>query len=185
MSRRPASYGSPKLHALERGSKGRGVLTTAPIVRDELIAVFGGDVVHADELAAIPAGQRRLLLQVEDELYLLSDQAGVPDYINHSCQPNAGLRGPVTLVAMRDIAAGEEICFDYAMSDGSDYDAFDCACGAPNCRGRVSGADWREPLLWRRYQGYFSPYLQRRIDALAGAGQRPDQVRVRTRGRAG
>jgi hypothetical protein len=67
---------------------------------------------------------------------------------------------------MRDIGPGEEITFDYAMSDGSGYDEFACACGAATCRGRVTGEDWRLPALWRRYEGYFSPYLQRRIDTL-------------------
>ena len=34
------------------------------------------------------------------------------------------------------------------------------------CRGRVTGNDWRDPTLWKRYAGHFSPYLQRRINAL-------------------
>jgi hypothetical protein len=52
------------------------------------------------------------------------------------------------------------------MSDGSPYDEFDCECGAANCRGRISGNDWRRPELWERYAGHFSPYLQRRINHL-------------------
>ena len=64
---------------------------------------------------------------------------------------------------MRDISSGEEITYDYAMSDGSPYDEFTCSCGSPHCRGHVSGDDWRRSELWRRYAGYFSPYLQRRI----------------------
>ena len=67
---------------------------------------------------------------------------------------------------MRDIEAGEEICLDYAMCDGSNYDEFDCQCGSPNCHGRVTGEDRKRPELWERYGGYFSPYLQRRIAAL-------------------
>jgi hypothetical protein len=67
---------------------------------------------------------------------------------------------------MRNIAQGEEICFDYAMSDGSPYDEFDCACDAPNCRGRITGEDWRRPELQRKYANWFSPYLRRRIEQL-------------------
>src|SRR5262249_55358196 len=55
------------------------------------------------------------------------------------------------------------------MSDGTPYDQFPCGCGATTCRGHVTGDDWARPELWERYRGYFSPYLQRRIDAkLAG-----------------
>jgi hypothetical protein len=67
---------------------------------------------------------------------------------------------------MRDIEPGEELTFDYAMCDGSRYDEFDCYCGGAHCRGRVTGEDWRRPELWQRYEGYFSPYLARRIEAL-------------------
>ena len=67
---------------------------------------------------------------------------------------------------MRDIAVGEEVCYDYAMSDGSHYDEFDCGCGSPNCRRQITGDDWRSPVLQSKYHGWFSPYLQRRIDQL-------------------
>ena len=65
---------------------------------------------------------------------------------------------------MRDIKAGEELNFDYAMCDGSAYDEFDCYCGAEHCRGRVTGDDWRNPELWEKYDGFFSPYLALRIE---------------------
>ena len=79
------------------------------------------------------------------------------------------MSGQISLVAMRDIAPGEEVCFDYAMSDGSDYDEFDCACGASRCRGRIQGTDWMNPELIARYDGYFSPYLRRRIELMPPA----------------
>ena len=58
------------------------------------------------------------------------------------------------------------------MSDGTTYDEFDCACGALHCRGRISGNDWKLPELQRRYKGYFSPYLQRRIERMRREQQR-------------
>ena len=108
----------------------------------------------------------QLILQIEDGFYLMTPSMEPSDCFNHSCDPNAGLSGQIGLVAMRDIEPGEEICLDYAMCDGSNYDEFDCQCGSPNCRGRVTGEDWKRPELWERYEGYFSPYLQRRIAAL-------------------
>jgi hypothetical protein len=82
------------------------------------------------------------------------------DYVNHSCEPNAGLQGAATLVAMRDIEPGEEITYDYAMTDTSAYDQFTCRCGANNCRSGITGDDWRNPELRSRYRGYFSSYLE-------------------------
>jgi hypothetical protein len=72
----------------------------------------------------------------------------------------------ITLVTLRDIWPGEELCFDYAMSDSTPYCEFTCGCGAPSCRGEITGNDWMLPELQARYDGYFSPYLQRRIDRM-------------------
>ena len=63
---------------------------------------------------------------------------------------------------MRDVAAGEELCFDYAMTDTDDYDEFACSCGTASCRGTVTGADWKEPELRDRYRGWRSAYIERR-----------------------
>ena len=67
---------------------------------------------------------------------------------------------------MRDIKAGEEINFDYAMCDATPYDEFTCYCGSQSCRGSVKGTDWMRPELWEKYEGYFMPYLVRRIEKL-------------------
>lgn len=68
------------------------------------------------------------------------------------------------LRAMRDIAAGEELTFDYATGDDDDWE-MECRCGAATCRGRATGQDWRLPELQERYDGWFSPYLARKIAA--------------------
>lgn len=146
---------------------GFAVVATEPIAKGELIVVWSGTLVDGAELATLPAAVKRHSLQVEDDHYLVSlTDCEPPDYVNHSCDPNAGLSGQIALVALREIRAGECISYDYAMSDGSAYDEFECRCGAARCRGRVSGEDWKRPELWQRYQGYFSPYLQRRIAKL-------------------
>ena len=83
-------------------------------------------------------------------------------FSNHSCEPNLGVRGQIVFVAMRDIAAGEELTHDWAMTD-NDNSSTDCRCGAQNCRGTISGQDWQRPELQARYAGYFSEYLAEKI----------------------
>jgi SET domain-containing protein len=164
MYHQPNSYLSPKLEGRTRSWGDKGVFAREAIEAGELLVVWGGEVRTWKELEQLPPRTRQLSLQVEENLYLVYFREGPADWVNHSCDPNAGLKGHITLVAMRNITAGEEICFDYAMTDGSPYDQFECGCGAANCRTRVTGEDWRLPELWGRYAGYFSPYLQRRID---------------------
>jgi hypoxanthine phosphoribosyltransferase len=59
-------------------------------------------------------------------------------YVNHSCNPNVSVysvNGKRFITAMRDIPAGEEITFDYAIN-AVDGDVWECKCGEPTCRGR-------------------------------------------------
>lgn len=166
----PTSYLLPALVGCKvPGKGGHAVFAVRPIAAGSLLAVMGGEVVDGETLAQFAPERICRTIQVEENLYMWSAQDGPADWFNHSCDPNAGLRGQVALVAMRDIAAGEEVCFDYAMCDGTPYDEFPCSCGASLCRGWVSGDDWRRPDLWERYGGYFSPYLQARIDGLRRA----------------
>ncbi|MEZ4331577.1 MAG: SET domain-containing protein [Myxococcota bacterium] len=148
---------------------GHGVFAEQPIPRGRLLVVFGGDVIDRQEVDQLAPGLRPLVLQVDEDAFLVSTKPGPADWVNHSCDPNAGLRGQICLVAMRDIAPGEEITFDYAMSDGCDYDEFLCGCRAARCRGRITGDDWSRPDLVERYRGFRSPYLDVRLESRQAA----------------
>ncbi len=161
------SYLSPKLTNDSHKEKGGcGVFAVKPIKKGELLVLWGGKIIAEDELDPTMPDFTQRVLQIEEDLYLFSLAPEPSDCFNHSCNPNAGFTGQIGLVAMRDIKAGEEICFDYAMCDGSSYDEFTCVCGSPKCRGQIRGDDWSRPELWECYAGYFMPYLQRRIDGL-------------------
>jgi hypothetical protein len=166
-----SSYLSPKLEVRQVYGDQFGVFALQPLEQDELLAVWHGAIFRGAQLADLPAQLVSLSIQVEEDLYLVSPHPTPADRINHSCEPNAGLRGQIALVAMRPIAVGEQITFDYAMSDGSSYDEFECLCGTPSCRGYVTGQDWMRPELQVRYAGYFSPYLQKRIALLQATHQ--------------
>lgn len=147
---------------------GLGVFARETVSADEVVAVWGGYIVDAEQLETLPHEVQQHSVQIEEGLYSATiGGAETADFINHSCDPNLGLRSQITLVALRDIEAGEEVCFDYAMTDCTPYDEFECHCGLAACRGTVRGDDWKLPELWAKYAGYFSPYLQRRIDRLA------------------
>ncbi len=158
---------SPKAEARPAGSKGWGSFVVEPIADGETVVAFGGWMVPRSVLATTAVERQHRALQVDDDLCLLSAETpDAGDFVNHSCEPNCGITGSALLVAMRDIAVGEEVTFDYAMCDASDYDEFACLCGQPTCRGVVTGADWRDPVLQAKYHGYFSSYLAKRIARL-------------------
>lgn len=165
-----SSYLNPKCEARPKPETGDcGVYAIAPINRGELISIWGGDIITTSQLDPNMPRFTQRVLQIDEDLYILTVAEKEPnDCFNHSCEPNLGFTGQIGLVAMRDIQPEEELTFDYAMSDGGSYDEFDCMCGQPTCRGKVTGNDWKLPALWHKYNGYFSTYLARRIEKLRG-----------------
>ncbi len=160
------TYRSPKIEIRDDALAGRGVVAIVDIAQDEIVAIKAGHVVTRDEIDAVTAAAGDYALQIDDDFYIAPR---VPDevldmsvMINHSCDPNVGFRGNVIYVAIRDIAAGEELFHDYAMERSDDY-SLDCRCGSALCRGKVTGDDWKLPELQQRYGDYFSIYLRRKI----------------------
>lgn len=90
---------------------------------------------------------------------------GLGPKVNHSCDPNCGVRINAAghgfdFVARRPIAAGEEITFDYAMRNYViEHFPARCLCGAARCRGTITG--WRDLPAERKaeYGELVAPYL--------------------------
>ncbi|HRD63835.1 MAG TPA: SET domain-containing protein [Nocardioides sp.] len=86
--------------------------------------------------------------------------------VNHACDPNLGWSGEA-LVTLRDVAAGEELVVDYAMSVADPAWFLRCHCPSYRCRQMVEGTDWQIPQLQRRYAGRWAPDVARLIDAIS------------------
>jgi SET domain-containing protein len=116
-----------------------GCYTTAPIAKGTRIVEYTG---------------QRVTKEVADERYensivtylfglgdgsVVIDGHGVAMFLNHSCDPNCETDetgGRVWIRAIRDIAPGEELVYDYNLYDGDD-DPATCNCGAAKCRGSM------------------------------------------------
>jgi uncharacterized protein len=154
--------------------RGHGLFAVAAIEAGTVVAVFGGNPCDRATLSTLSPVRQMHSIQIDDDLFMVGAEDDEPgDMINHSCVPNCGLAGNVVVMARTDIRVDDEITYDYAMSDSSDYDEFVCACETNQCRGVVTGRDWLLPDLQTRYAGEFSTYLGRRIaQARSDAPQR-------------
>ena len=166
----PLSFLSPKTEMRESKIHGRGLFAIADIAKTEMVAVKGGHIVDRKTLCEkITPVLGPVEIQIGDDLFIapVSDEERELSmlYLNHSCDPNLGVRGEITFVAMRDIRAGEELTHDWAMTDDDDY-SVECNCGASDCRKTLTGKDWQRPDLQKRYVGYFSTYLACKIALL-------------------
>ena len=150
MTNPAASWLSPRTRVAPSGIEGRGLFASEAIPAGEVVAVKGGAVFGRAELARIAP-----LLREED-------REGSMIFSNHSCDPNIGVRGQIVFVTLRDVAAGEELTHDWAMTD-DDEGRMECRCGSSICRGVVTGKDWQKPELQQRYGPFMSAYLQEKI----------------------
>ena len=124
-----------------KGSRleGNGSFAKTNIPKGELITEFLGERFTRDEIhKRIIEGMERLddPLQIGDDLFIDIDNNAL--FINHSCDPNSGIKGENQLYAIRNIEKGEEITFDYSTTVGKNIDwIMDCKCGSNNCRGKI------------------------------------------------
>lgn len=129
---------------------GHGVFATRPIPRGTVTWILCRlDMVFTPaEAAAFPAPYQPII-----DKYAYLDAAGNrilcwdnARFINHSCDPAMLGVGTGFEIAVRDIAAGEQITCDYG---GMNLIApLACRCGAPGCRGSIDADDvlrtWRD-----------------------------------------
>lgn len=120
-----------------------GCYTTAPIAKGTHVVEYTGPLINKDE-ADIRYENKPItyLFAIGDGTRVI-DGHGMAMFINHSCDANCEteeIDGRVWIVAIRDIAAGEELSYDYCLYDGDEEEA-PCNCGATNCRKSMFSAE--------------------------------------------
>lgn len=162
-----SSWFNPKTEKGTSCIQGRGLFARDAIAAGEIVAVKGGSIMDRSTLAVVRREISAAEIQVEDDLYIAPRTAVEVEanmlHLNHSCDPNVGVRGQITFVAMRDVPPGSELTIDYAMIDGDPSEQMECSCAMRECRKVITGDDWRLPDLQRKYAGYFSRYIEDRF----------------------
>jgi uncharacterized protein len=125
------------------GIHAAGCYTTAAIRKGARVAEYTGPRMSKKEADARYQGSPVTYLFGLGDGAMVIDGHGLAMFINHSCDPNcetSEINGRVWISAIRDIAAGEEITYDYCLYDGGDEEA-PCNCGARHCRGTMYAAN--------------------------------------------
>jgi len=116
---------------------GKGKFAKQKIMFGEYITTLSGELVHSDPDITSVCDKFGVSgddpLQIDDEQFLVLDHESKT--INHSCNPNAGLRNKSDLYAIREINADEEITYDYSTTSGTnDTWTMNCGCNTEVCR---------------------------------------------------
>ena len=124
-----------------------GVFTTAPIRKGARVVEYSGPRLTAKEANRLYEGADRTYLYGLDDGKTVIDGEGMGAYLNHSCDPNCEvdeIKNRVWILAIRNIAAGEELLWDYNLYD--DDDPAPCHCGSAKCRGTMYSREWMAKL---------------------------------------
>jgi SET domain-containing protein len=130
---------------------GRGVFAARPIARGTRIVEYRGERISASEAARRyhdhSAQSITLVFAVDDDTVIDAGRGGnTARYINHSCEPTCEARiddrGKVFIWALRDLAPGEELTYDYNLEPAVPRPRrwaalYRCRCRAKGCRGTM------------------------------------------------
>lgn len=136
---------SETLIVKKSGIQGSGTYALKDFKKGELIDNLSGKEISYEDLQILfESGNERVScdpFQVYDDKYIILDY--VFNCINHSCDPNAAVKGETNLIAIKNIKKEEEIFFDYSLLEWSsnDFPPYDtnkwpmvCDCGSKDCR---------------------------------------------------
>ena len=129
--------------------RGRSVFTNRMYMPDEYVMPFTGMKTHISQIIDFTH-----YLQVAPDFFI-SPSGNADDFVNHSCDPNCALyfyNDTLVLRAIRPIAIGEELSFDYGTIMFNEPTTFQCACGNPGCRGKIGNYFSLPDELQRKYR---------------------------------
>jgi SET domain-containing protein len=124
---------SPRTVRVARSATGLGLFAVKPIAKRAYIVAYQGKRIPTKEAHRREReGNARYMFEINDRWTIDgSSRRNLGRYANHACRPNCEpvlRKGKIVLIALRDIAPGEEIAYDY----GKDY--FDLFIAPLGCR---------------------------------------------------
>jgi hypothetical protein len=148
----PPSHRGPRLQTRRSGVHGKGVFALCDLRADERLIEYVGEIITWEEaLNRHPHDptnpNHTFYFHIDDGRVIDAKHGGNSSrWINHSCEPNCEADqtddGRVFIKALRDIAPGEELFYDYGLIIDEPYTKklkaeYACWCGAPSCRGTM------------------------------------------------
>lgn len=161
------------LYKKDTGKYGMGIFTRKKIKKGEIIYILSGKRIDLNDVVKrIIAGKENLddPFQIGRRTYI--DLNSFSRTINHSCNPNGGIRKTSELFALRDINKDEQITYDYSLTISPTDWKMKCKCGSKNCR-KVLGDILSVPKKRRdEYynQGALQTYMRRLLKEIDMGG---------------
>jgi uncharacterized protein len=146
-----AGRGGRRIQVRRSGVHGKGVYALQPLAEGQTVIEYTGEVIRWKEaLRRHPANpddpNHTFFFHLDDKHVIDAGVGGnAARWINHACDPNCEADeqdGRVFIKALRPIAPGEELFYDYGLTIDEKYTKklkreYACRCGARECRGTM------------------------------------------------
>lgn len=140
-----------RIQVRRSGVHGKGVFALQPIAAGERILEYKGEIIGWPEALRRhphdPSDPNHTFYFHIDDKHVIDANVGgnAARWINHACEPNCQADeegGRVFISALRDLAPGEELFYDYGLVIDERYTPalkrqYACRCGSPACRGTM------------------------------------------------
>jgi uncharacterized protein len=148
---------SNNLYIGQTSSTGKGLFAKVDIKKGHHIFTWNGVM----KKGRFPWYVGARWLQIEEYQWIAPLRNSPGWYINHSCNPNSGIRNSIKVVAMKNIRRDEEVTFDYSTSESEKDWYLICHCGSKNCRGVIRSYLFLSAELKLKYRDFISEYLKK------------------------
>ncbi|MBU0459203.1 MAG: SET domain-containing protein [Nanoarchaeota archaeon] len=137
---------------LEQSKLGKAVFANKDFKKGEEIIEFRGKIFDYNEIDD-NSYEDEHCIQIGKRTYI-GPSGELDDFINHSCNPNSGIKvigKRVILITIKDIKEGEEITWDYSTALNEDHWEMDCMCQSKNCRKRIRDFKYLPKEIQQKY----------------------------------
>jgi hypothetical protein len=137
-----------RIQVRRSGVHGKGVFALKPIAKGARIIEYKGEIITWPQAQKRhphdPSDPNHTFFFHIDDRHVIDAAVGgnAARWINHACQPNCKAEeedGRIFIDALRDIAPGEELFYDYGLIIDERYTPalkkqYECRCGSARCR---------------------------------------------------
>lgn len=138
---------------------GKGVFAKKDFKKGETIFTIKGKIVHWEVRNQEESLHGPDWIGINKQSWM--DPLGPAKYLNHSCRPNAGIKGRFRVIALKDTKAKEEITIDYSITEIDKLWYMRCNCGAVNCRKIIRSIQFLPKQIFSKYLPYIPTYFIR------------------------
>jgi len=144
-----------------------GIFSRRKIKKGEIVFIAKGKL-FKDTIEDIDDSmEHRNAIGIDPDTWLEPQQDNPLRYTNHSCDPNLGIKGSVSFVALRNIRKGEHLTVDYSITECDILWNFkiqtgsNCMCGSKNCRKVIRSIQFLPERIYRKYLPYIPRAFQK------------------------